>query len=80
MNEERGKASSSVHTYGTDFERPGSDVRSGRFNDSDSRASFKGLWDQLPPSEFLLFIPTSAERNSYYGAINPIKIILSLPL
>ena len=50
MNEERGRALSHVHTYGTDFEWPGSGVGSGRFNDPDSRASFKGLWDQLPPS------------------------------
>ena len=50
MNEERGRALSHVHTYGTDFEWPGSGVGSSRFNDPDSRASFKGLWDQLPPS------------------------------
>ena len=80
MNEERGKGSSPVHTYGTDFERPGSGVGSGRFNDPDSRASLKGLWDQLPTSEFLTFIPTSAKRNSYSGPIIPIKIMLSLPL
>ena len=57
MNEERGKGSSPVHTYGTDFERPGSGVGSGRFNDPDSRASLKGLWDQLPPSNV----------HSYFG-------------
>ena len=80
MNEDREKASSSVHTYGTDFERPGSGVGSGRLNDPDLRTSFKGLWDQLPPSEFLPCIHTSAKRNSYSGPIIPIKIILSLPL
>ena len=80
MNEGRGKASSLVHTYGTDFERPESGAGSGRFNDPDSGASFKGLWDQLPPLEFLPFIPTSAKRNSYSGPIIPIKIILPQPL
>ena len=80
MNEERVTASSPLYTYGTDFEQPGSGVGSGIFNDPDSRASFQGLWGQLPPSQFLPFIPTSAKRNSYCGPIIPIKIILSLPL
>ena len=58
--------------------------RSGRFGfwiiNPDSRANFKGLWDQLPPSEFQSFIPTSAERKSYFVSIIPLKIILSIPL
>ena len=40
MNEERGKASSPLYAYGTDFEQPGNGVGSGIFNDPDSRASF----------------------------------------
>ena len=52
-----------VHTYGTEFESPESGVGSGRFNDPDSRASFMGLWDQLPPLEFLPFIFTSAKKE-----------------
>ena len=63
MNKERGKASFPVHTYGTEFEWPESGVGSGRFNDPDSRASFMGLWDQLPPLEFLPFIFTSAKKE-----------------
>ena len=45
MNEERGKASSLVHPYGTNFERSGIGVGSGRFNDPDSRENFEGLYE-----------------------------------
>ena len=68
------------YTKGTRFLLPGRGIGFGKFNVFVSKWFFKRLWDQFPPSEFVLFIRTSANKNSYSWPTIACKIMLPVPL